>query len=76
VGPDVLQVIRPAYSTTDTSGGLFVSTEAILLRRASPVGDLQWTVNAEFANDWVQFKGFESSQLATASILFGAMLSR
>ncbi|MEM9659650.1 MAG: hypothetical protein AAF961_14920 [Planctomycetota bacterium] len=64
------------YSSTDTFGGLFVATEAILLRRNSVLGDLQWTVAGEFGNDWIDFRGFESGGLGTASILFGFMLSR
>jgi hypothetical protein len=64
------------YGDTDTFGGLFFGAEAILLRRYSPLGHIQLTLDSEYANDWVRFDGFESGSLGTASLMLGFMLSR
>ncbi len=66
----------PAYSRTDTVGGLYWKTEAVLLSRHTALGNMQWTLDGEFAHDWVDFGGFEKRGLGTAAILFGFMLSR
>jgi hypothetical protein len=68
--------IRLGYSKTDTAGGLYVNTQAIVLQRNTGLGIMQWTCDAEFAHDWIDFEGFESGGLSTASVLFGFMLSR
>ena len=67
---------RRGYSQTDTAGGLYANAQAILLRRNSELGCMQMTLDAEFAHDWVNLKGFENRGLATATIFFGVMFSR
>jgi len=69
--------VTPTHAKTDVSGGLFLGVEAIVLRQATPYGTVQWTLDSEFANDWVSFEGFKTdSNTATASIMLGFMLSR
>jgi len=70
------ETATPSHGNTDTFGGLFVSTEAILLRRHTAVGEVQWTVDGELANDWIDFEKFHSGSLGSASIMMGFMLSR
>lgn len=77
VVPAAGTTLSPSHAKTDLSGGLFLGVEAILLRQASRYGTFQWTLDGEFANDWVSFEGFKtSSNLGTASIMLGFMLSR
>ena len=66
---------RPSNSRTDTSGGLYVNTQVILLRRNVGSGIMQLTVDGEFAHDWIDLDGFKNGGLGTASILFGFLLS-
>jgi hypothetical protein len=61
---------------TDTVGGLFLGTEIILLARDTTVGSTAWTLDGEFANDWIEFDGWGRGSLGTASISLGFMLSR
>jgi hypothetical protein len=68
-------VPRPSDSRTDTSGGLYVNTQVILLRRNAGCGIMQFTVDGEFAHDWINLDGFKSGGLGTASILFGFLFS-
>ena len=68
--------MRAAHDQTDTIGGLFVNAQGILLRRHAALGDFQFTVDGEFAHDWINFDGFESRGLATASLMFGFMFTR
>jgi hypothetical protein len=63
------------YRQTDTYGGLFVGTEAILLQRQYSFGHFQWSVDGEYANDWINMDVWEGS-LGTASVTMGFMLSR
>jgi hypothetical protein len=74
--PEQATITNPDYGKTCTAGGLFVGTEAILLRRNTSIGSVAWTIDAEFANDWVEFEEFHRGSLGTASIMFGFMLSR
>jgi hypothetical protein len=87
-GPDVL-LIHPfdnnaatndaalvSHDQNDNTAGVFIGVESILLYRPSRLGDVKLTLDAEFANDWVNFTGFESGNLTTASIMLGAMFSR
>lgn len=68
---------RPVYyQKTDTYGGLFVATEAILLQRQYSFGHFQWTVDGEFANDWINIGNVWDGSLGTASVMMGFMLSR
>jgi hypothetical protein len=67
---------RAHFADTDTYGGLFVATEAILLQRQFSLGQFQWTVDGEFANDWIDFAGRWEGSLGTASVMMGFMLSR
>jgi hypothetical protein len=64
------------YGETDTFPGLFFAVEAIVLDRDTRWGSCQWVLDVEFANDWVNFSGFERGSLPTASIMGGFMLSR
>ncbi|MBA3481892.1 MAG: hypothetical protein H0T51_08765 [Pirellulales bacterium] len=64
------------YKKTDTYGGLFVGTEAILLQRQTEFGHFQWTVDGEFANDWINIGDIWDGSLGTASVMMGFMLSR
>ncbi|MCC6491870.1 MAG: hypothetical protein IT424_02495 [Pirellulales bacterium] len=69
--------ISRGYGRTDTFGGVFAGTEAILLQRQyEALGNVQWTIDGEFANDWIDFGGFQKGSLGTASVMFGFMLSR
>jgi hypothetical protein len=75
--PNLDQTIAPAFfKATDTYGGLFVGTEAILLQRQYSFGHLQWTLDGEFANDWINFGDRWDGSLGTASVMMGFMLSR
>lgn len=76
VTPPSGSTLRSLGKTTDMTGGLYIDVEALLLRRSSPIGDCQWTLDGEFAHDWVNFEGFERRGLATASLLFGFMVAR
>jgi hypothetical protein len=76
VAPPAGATIEANYSKTDVFGGIFFSTEAILLQRQYAFGHLQWTLDAEFANDWVNLEGFHSGSLTTAALTLGFMLSR
>jgi hypothetical protein len=64
------------YRRTDTYGGLFVGTEAILLQRQYSFGQFQWTVDGEFACDWINFDNVIEGDLGTAAVMMGFMLSR
>jgi hypothetical protein len=64
------------YKQTDTYGGLFVGTEAILLQRQYSFGHFQWTLDGEFANDWINIGNIWKDSLGTASVMMGFMLSR
>lgn len=75
--PAANQTIDPVYyQKTDTYGGLFVGTEAILLQRQFTFGHFQWTVDGEFANDWINIGNIWDGSLGTASVMTGFMLSR
>ena len=75
--PAANQTIDPVYyQKTDTYGGLFVGTEAILLSRQFSFGHFQWTVDGEFANDWINIGNIWDGNLGTASVMMGFMLSR
>ncbi len=75
--PNNNQTISPAaFPATDTYGGLFIGTEAILLQRQFTFGHFQWTVDGEYASDWIDFGGRWEGTLSTASVTMGFMLSR
>lgn len=75
--PAANQTIDPVfYRKTDTYGGFYAGTEAILLRRDFTYGQFQWTVDGEFANDWVNIGNIWKGNLGTASVMMGFMLSR
>ncbi|HMP07273.1 MAG TPA: hypothetical protein PJ982_13050, partial [Lacipirellulaceae bacterium] len=64
------------YGKTDTIGGLYVGAEAVLLTRNTAAGSIAWTLDAELANDWIEFGGWDRGSLGTAAITLGVMLSR
>ena len=64
------------YLNTDTFGGLLLGTEAVLLKRSYSTCNVLWTADVEFANDWIEFGGFNSGSIGTASLMTGFMLSR
>lgn len=68
--------LNSTYLNTDTFGGLLLGTEAILLKRSYSTCNVLWTADVEFANDWIEFGGFDSGSLGTASLMTGFMLSR
>jgi hypothetical protein len=74
--PAVGTTLESTYLNTDTFGGLLVGTEAILLNRSFSTCTVLWTADVEFANDWIEFGGFDSGSLGTASLMTGFMLSR
>lgn len=76
VTPPAGSTIRQLNSKSDMAGGIYVDLEALVLKRSSPLGDLQWTIDGEFAHDWIDFGNFENRGLATASLLFGLMVVR
>ena len=74
--PPVGGTLDSTYLNTDTFGGLLLGTEAILLKRSYSTCNVLWTADVEFANDWIEFGGFDSGSLGTASLMTGFMLSR
>lgn len=75
--PNANQTYDPTYyAKTDTYGGVFIATEAILLNRQTSFGLFQWTVDGEFANDWINIGEIWDGSLGTASVMMGFMLSR
>lgn len=78
VAPGANQTVSPIfnYGHTDTFGGLLIGTEVLVLQRDNALGNVQWIIDAEFANDWIELDNFESSSLGTASVMFGFMLTR
>jgi hypothetical protein len=74
--PPVGGTLESTYLNTDTFGGLLLGTEAILLKRSYSTCNVLWTADVEFANDWIEFGGFDSGSLGTASLMTGFMLSR
>ncbi len=68
--------LETRYQETDTAGGLFVGAELILLNRDTAAGTATWLIDGEFANDWIEFTGWDTGSLGTASIMLGFMLSR
>jgi hypothetical protein len=74
--PGNVSSIKSTYLNTDTFGGLLLGTEAILLKRSYSTCNVLWTADVEFANDWIEFGGFDSGSLGTASLMTGIMLSR
>jgi hypothetical protein len=68
--------VTPDFTKTDTTGGLFVGVEAILLARDTQIGNLAWTIDSEYANDWIKFNNWNSGSLGTGSIMFGFMVTR
>jgi hypothetical protein len=71
-----LRQLKSTYLNTDTFGGLLLGTEAVLLKRSYGTCNVLWTADVEFANDWIEFGGFDSGSLGTASLMTGFMLSR
>jgi hypothetical protein len=76
IAPPAGATQRTNYCNSDTAGGLYVGTEVMLLNRDWAGGSVQWTLDAEIANDWIDFEGFESGSLGTATIMLGWMYSR
>src|SRR4029079_2258513 len=87
VGPDVLLIpppfisgttstVTPLHDQNDIFGGFFFGVDAILVDRQTRFGDVKLTLGSELSNDWINFSGFESGNLTTASISLGFMLSR
>lgn len=74
--PPIGGTLKSTYLNTDTFGGLLLGTEAILLKRSYSTCNVLWTADIEFANDWIEFGGFDSGSLGTASLMTGFMLSR
>jgi hypothetical protein len=71
-----ITLTRDYFNRSDTYGGLFVGTEAILLQRQYSFGHVQWTVDGEFAQDWINIGNVWKDSLGTASVMMGFMLSR
>lgn len=76
IPPPVGGSLTATHGDTDVFGGVFVGAEAILLDRNYAIGHVQWTLDGELANDWIEFEGFERGSLGTASLTLGIMLSR
>jgi hypothetical protein len=76
IDPPVGGTQRPNYCRSDTAGGLYVGTEVMLLNRDWMGGSVQWTLDTEIGNDWIDFEGFESGSLGTATVMLGWMYSR
>lgn len=74
--PPIGGTLKSTYLNTDTFGGLLLGTEAILLKRSYSTCNVLWTADVEFANDWIEFGGFDSGSLGTVSLMTGFMLSR
>ncbi len=69
-------LVQITYERKDTFGGLFVGTEAILLNRDYAIGHVQWTIDAQYTNDWLEFGGgLWKGSLGTAAVTSGFMLS-
>ena len=76
VTPPAGSTLTPLNAQSDMAGGIYADVEALVLKRNSPLGDLQWTINGELAHDWIDISNFEQRGLATASLLFGFMMVR
>ncbi|QEG32841.1 hypothetical protein [Bythopirellula goksoeyrii] len=76
VTPPAGSTLTPINERSDMAGGLYLDVEALILKRNSPLGDLQWTIDGEFAQDWIEYSNFAEGGLGTASLLFGFMLVR
>ncbi|BBO34399.1 hypothetical protein [Lacipirellula parvula] len=74
--PSANSNIQSTFLNTDTFGGLLLGTEAILLSRRYDTCNILLTADVEFANDWIEFGGFDSGSLGTASLMTGFMLTR
>jgi hypothetical protein len=74
--PNILERFDIAYQKTDTVGGLFVGTEAVLLARDTSIGCVAVTIDGELSNDWIEFGGWDRGSLGAASVMCGLMLSR
>ena len=76
ITPPAGNTLTPINADSDMAGGIYLDIEALVLKRSSPLGDLQWTIDGEFAHDWIDLSNFEERGLATASLLFGFMVVR
>lgn len=74
--PSANSNIQSTFLNTDTFGGVLLGTEAILLNRRLSTCNILLTADVEFGNDWVEFGGFDSGSLGTASLMAGFMLTR
>ena len=64
------------FKMTDTSPGIFGGIEFAIDRRVSRGVNVSFLVDGEFANDFVNFRGFSKQGLPTASLLLGINVSR
>ncbi len=76
VAPGNAFIPQRDFSKTDSSFGLFWKTEAVLLQRATRVGDLQLTLSGEVAHDFVNLTGFAARDITSAAVLFGFMVAK
>jgi hypothetical protein len=74
--PGANETFETAYLKTDTIGGLFIGTEAVLLARDTSIGAVAVTIDGELSNDWIEFGGWDRGSLGAASVMCGLMLSR
>jgi hypothetical protein len=73
---ETVTAINNGFSRTDTSCGVFIGMESVLYQRRTPIGHIQFVLDGEFANDWIEFDNFGDDSLATGSVLFGFTIGR
>ena len=73
--PAGTELIKP-FADADDFLGLFGGVEWVLKKREFLGGDMSFVVDAEVANEWIEFDGLAKDALPTASVLFGLTLRR
>ncbi len=68
--------LNKPFADADDFLGIFGGVEWVLTKREFLGGDMSFVVDAEVANEWVEFDGFADDVLPTASVLFGLNLRR
>jgi hypothetical protein len=68
-------LLTSPYVKKDTFGGVFIANEAILLNRDYAIGHVQWTIESQYTNDWINIGGRWQGSLGTISLASGFMLS-
>ena len=73
--PAGTELVKP-FADADDFLGLFGGVEWVLKKREFLGGDMSFVVDAEVANEWIEFDGLTKDVLPTASVLFGMTIRR